>query len=52
MSNVIHSSDEAIRLNQNEEWYRKLQAIPNIRDFELNEWQNWANSILNNKDQP
>lgn len=51
MSNVIQSSDEAIRLNEKEEWHRKLQAIPTIRDFELNEWEKWANSCINNENE-
>lgn len=44
--NNVFNSDEAIQKNKQEEWYHKLKNLPTIRDFELEEWEDWANKQL------
>lgn len=38
---------EAIEKNSKEEWHKRLESIPVIREFELNDWKNWAEYHLN-----
>lgn len=36
-----------MEMNEKQEWYAKLKALPAIRDFELKEWEEWANFHFN-----
>lgn len=42
MSSKELSTSEAIEKNSKEEWYTKLKNIPSIREFELEDWKDWA----------
>lgn len=36
------NADWAINANMNEHWYSRLNAIPVIREEDLDEWEEWA----------
>lgn len=45
--NEEKSAEWALEGNAKQDWYKKLEAIPYIRNEDLEEWENWGYKVFN-----